>query len=69
MSLRDQAVIDRPASKLGALAVWRSPAGQPSWARPLLLALTAVAGFTYAWSATGNLEVYYAAAVRSMSMS
>ncbi len=42
---------------------------EPAWARPLLLGLTAVAGFTYVWRATGNLEVYYAAAVRSMSMS
>ena len=28
-----------------------------------------VAGFLYAWNATGNLEIFYAAAVRSMSMS
>jgi len=28
-----------------------------------------VAGFLYAWNATGNLEIYYAAAVRSMSTS
>jgi hypothetical protein len=52
-----------------ARAWWRSPADQPAWARPLLLAVTAVAGFGYAWKATGNLEVYYAAAVRSMAMS
>ena len=51
------------------LAVWRSPDDQPAWARPMLLAITAVAGFCYAWAATGNLEIYYAAAVRSMSMS
>jgi 4-amino-4-deoxy-L-arabinose transferase-like glycosyltransferase len=51
------------------LAVWRSPDGQPRWVRPTLLVLTVVAGFLYAWQATGNLEVYYAAAVRSMSMS
>jgi 4-amino-4-deoxy-L-arabinose transferase-like glycosyltransferase len=31
--------------------------------------LTAIAGLGYAWNATGNLEIYYAAAVRSMSMS
>jgi 4-amino-4-deoxy-L-arabinose transferase-like glycosyltransferase len=48
---------------------WRSPEDQPAWARPALLALTVVAGFMYAWNATGNLEVYYAAAVRSMSLS
>jgi 4-amino-4-deoxy-L-arabinose transferase-like glycosyltransferase len=59
----------RHAAEPGRLAFWRSPEGQPSWARPALLALTVVAGFAYAWNATGNLEVYYAAAVRSMSMS
>jgi 4-amino-4-deoxy-L-arabinose transferase-like glycosyltransferase len=50
-------------------AGWRSAVGEPAWARPLLLALTAIAGLGYAWQATGNLEIYYAAAVRSMSMS
>ena len=50
-------------------ALWRSPEDQPRWARPALLGLTVVAGFLYAWNATGNLEIYYAAAVRSMSMS
>ncbi len=47
----------------------RSPEDQPGWARPTLLALTVVAGFLYGWRAFDNLEVYYAAAVRSMSMS
>ncbi len=47
----------------------KSAARQPPWARPALLAMTALAGFLYAWNAAGNLEVYYAAAVRSMSMS
>ena len=50
-------------------AWWRSPEDQPGWARPALLGLTVVAGFLYAWNAAGNLEIYYAAAVRSMSMS
>ncbi len=64
---RGRGVLDRvdPAR----LAVWRSPEGQPAWARPVVLALAVVAAFAYAWNATGNLEVYYAAAVRSMSMS
>jgi 4-amino-4-deoxy-L-arabinose transferase-like glycosyltransferase len=48
---------------------WRSPDDQPGWARPALLALAVLAGVAYAWNATGNLEIYYAAAVRSMSMS
>lgn len=48
---------------------WRAVVGEPTWARPMVLALTVIAGLSYAWSATGNLEVYYAAAARSMSMS
>ncbi len=51
------------------IAWLRSPDDQPQWARPTLLGLTVVAGFLYAWNATGNLEIFYAAAVRSMSMS
>ena len=56
-------------NSLRVRALWRSPEDQPRWARPALLGLTVVAGFLYAWNATGNLEIYYAAAVRSMSMS
>jgi 4-amino-4-deoxy-L-arabinose transferase-like glycosyltransferase len=53
-----------------ASRAWRrSPDGQPVWALLALVGLTVVAGFLYAWNATGNLEIYYAAAVRSMSMS
>ncbi len=48
---------------------WRSPAGQPAWARPTLATLTLLAGFFYGWDVAGNLEIYYAAAARSMSMS
>jgi 4-amino-4-deoxy-L-arabinose transferase-like glycosyltransferase len=59
----------RRGTSLRVRAWWRSPEGQPGWARPALLGLTVVAGFLYAWNATGNLEVYYAAAVRSMSTS
>ena len=58
-----------PAPSTRRLAVWRSPDGQPRWARPALLALAGLAGFAYGWRATGNLEIYYAAAARSMSMS
>ncbi|MGO9196742.1 MAG: ArnT family glycosyltransferase [Acidimicrobiales bacterium] len=42
---------------------------QPSWARPALFGIAAVAAFLYAWRAGSYLEIYYAAAVRSMSMS
>jgi 4-amino-4-deoxy-L-arabinose transferase-like glycosyltransferase len=48
---------------------WRSPHGHPSWTRPALGLTTAAAGVLYGWNAAGNLEVYYAAAVRSMSVS
>ena len=58
-----------PLTRVQVGAWWRSPEDQPGWARPALLGLTIVAGFLYAWRAYGNLEVYYAAAVRSMSMS
>ena len=43
---------------------------QPAWARPALLVIAAAAAWSYAWRATRpvNIEIYYAAAVRSMSM-
>jgi 4-amino-4-deoxy-L-arabinose transferase-like glycosyltransferase len=59
----------RTGNRLRLRAWWRSPDDQPGWARPALLGLALVAGFLYAWKGTGNLEIYYAAAVRSMSMS
>lgn len=49
---------------------WRSPADQPPWARPALLAIAALAGVMYAWGMNGAaLEAFYGAAARSMSMS
>ena len=51
------------------LMVWRSPADQPRWARPILLVLAAVAGVAYGWRMGSSIEIYYAAAVRSMSVS
>jgi 4-amino-4-deoxy-L-arabinose transferase-like glycosyltransferase len=51
-------------------APWTSPEGQPAWARPVLWLIAAGAGVAYAWGIRGDdLEIYYAAAVRSMSMS
>src|SRR4030088_2124498 len=49
---------------------WRSPADQPPWARPALLAIATIAGVTYAWGMNGAaLEAFYGAAARSMSTS
>ncbi|MGH9047493.1 MAG: ArnT family glycosyltransferase [Acidimicrobiales bacterium] len=46
-----------------------SPTDQPFWARPALLVVAGISAFLYAWRSSGYLEIYYAAAVRSMSMS
>ncbi len=51
------------------LAVWRSPSDQPPWARPLLLVTAAASALLYSWRAGTTLELYYAAAVRTMSAS
>jgi 4-amino-4-deoxy-L-arabinose transferase-like glycosyltransferase len=60
----------RGPARLGRLRVWRSPPDQPRWARPALLAVTALAVAGYAWG-IGNvtLEPFYGAAARSMSES
>jgi 4-amino-4-deoxy-L-arabinose transferase-like glycosyltransferase len=49
------------------LQVWRSPAGQPAWARPLLLLVTALSALAYSWHVGSTIEIYYAAGVRSMA--
>jgi 4-amino-4-deoxy-L-arabinose transferase-like glycosyltransferase len=52
------------------LTPWRSPADQPAWARPALLAITVVATVAYAWGMAGaSAEPFYGAAARSMSES
>lgn len=49
---------------------WSSPPGQPSFARPALLAIAGLAALAYAWGAdSANLEPFYGAAARSMSES
>ena len=54
----------------GRWEVWRSPAGQPGWARPALLAVAALAAVLYAWNiASVDLAPYYSVAVKSMSES
>src|ERR1700691_329491 len=52
------------------LTPWRSPADQPAWARPALLAIAAVAAVAYGWGMDGaSVEAFYGAAARSMSES
>jgi 4-amino-4-deoxy-L-arabinose transferase-like glycosyltransferase len=52
------------------LTPWRSPADQPAWARPALLAIAVVAAVAYAWGMAGaSVEPFYGAAARSMSES
>jgi 4-amino-4-deoxy-L-arabinose transferase-like glycosyltransferase len=50
------------------IAFWRSPGDQPGWARPTLLGLAALSAALYTVRGGTYLEAYYAAAVRSMSM-
>ena len=50
--------------------MWRSPDGQPPWARPALLAIAAVAALLYAWNIEqAGLAPFYSVAVKSMSVS
>jgi hypothetical protein len=50
--------------------LWRSPTGQPVWARPALLAVAAAATALYAWNITqAGLAPFYSVAVKSMSES
>jgi 4-amino-4-deoxy-L-arabinose transferase-like glycosyltransferase len=52
------------------LYIWRSPPGQPPWARPALLAIAALAGLAYGWRMNNAIvEGFYGAAARSMSAS
>ncbi len=54
----------------GHLAPWRSPQGQPPWARPALLGIAAVAALLYARNiAEAGLAPFYSVAVKSMSVS
>jgi 4-amino-4-deoxy-L-arabinose transferase-like glycosyltransferase len=51
-------------------AFWRSPPGQPTWARPVLLGIAAVTALLYAWNITSaGLAPFYSVAVKSMSES
>lgn len=66
----------RWAARLGSNAqgiaarAWRSPPGDPPWARPTLLVVAALAALAYGWGMNGAaLESFYGAAARSMSTS
>ncbi|GAA1536201.1 hypothetical protein GCM10009827_063310 [Dactylosporangium maewongense] len=54
----------------GRLGFWRSPEGQPGWARPALLAVAAVAAVLYAWRIRDSgFAMFYSVAAKSMSVS
>jgi 4-amino-4-deoxy-L-arabinose transferase-like glycosyltransferase len=51
-------------------AVWRSPDGQPGWARPALLGIAALAALLYAWNITkAGYAPLYSTGVQYMSHS
>ncbi len=57
-----------PGPRRSRLRFWRSPPNQPSWARPALLVVAALAALSYGWGMNGDiLETFYAGAVRSMA--
>jgi 4-amino-4-deoxy-L-arabinose transferase-like glycosyltransferase len=63
-------VVDLVIARARVTGIVRSPSEQPAWARPALLAVTALAGLAYAWGMNGAvLEPFYGAAARSMSAS
>jgi 4-amino-4-deoxy-L-arabinose transferase-like glycosyltransferase len=63
----NQSVTRRPRRRW---ELWRSPDGQPGWARPALLVIAAVAAALYAWNITqAGLAPFYSVAVKSMSVS
>lgn len=61
---------DPPAGARGdRWVLWRSPPGQPRWARPVLLGIAAAAAVLYARNLPGaGLAFYYSTAVKSMSV-
>ncbi|GAA3451413.1 ArnT family glycosyltransferase [Dactylosporangium matsuzakiense] len=68
MSNPDQSAVRRTTAD--RLRFWRSPDGQPAWARPLLLGIAAVAAVLYGWRIRDSgYALYYSIAVKSMSVS
>ncbi|PNE40656.1 glycosyltransferase family 39 protein [Streptomyces noursei] len=65
-------VLDSTAPTGGAprRAPWRSPVGQPAYARPALLVIAVLAAVLYAWGINhSHYHTFYANAVRSMTQS
>jgi 4-amino-4-deoxy-L-arabinose transferase-like glycosyltransferase len=59
-----------PGTQRNRWAFWRSPPGQPWWARPVLLGIAAVAAVLYTWNlSNAGLAPLYSVAVKSMSES
>jgi 4-amino-4-deoxy-L-arabinose transferase-like glycosyltransferase len=68
--LNAAAYTDHPEPPRHRWQLWRSPDGQPTWARPVLLGIAAVAAALYAWNITrAGLAPFYSVAVKSMSES
>jgi len=66
--VQTEAVAEPGPSGGGWRMPWRSPAGQPGWARPALLMITAVALVVHGWDVHRmQLHLYYETAVKSMS--
>ncbi|MFY4719702.1 glycosyltransferase family 39 protein [Streptomyces sp. LaBMicrA B280] len=62
-------VLDAAAAPgTGRRAPWKTPVGEPSYARPALLLLTVLAAVFYAWGIThSQYHTFYADAARSMT--
>jgi 4-amino-4-deoxy-L-arabinose transferase-like glycosyltransferase len=61
---------DADAVRKRGAARWFAPPDQPSWSRPALLAIAALATVLYAWNiARAGYSPFYSMAVKSMSVS
>jgi 4-amino-4-deoxy-L-arabinose transferase-like glycosyltransferase len=69
MTTAGEVVAEAPRDGAGRLSrLWRSPDGQPGWARPVIIGIMVLAAAAYASNLGGQQpELFYAAAVRSMA--